>query len=351
MTAVEERSGAEPEVGRARKRKEDLRLITGRTRWTDNITLPGMLHLAFVRSPFASARITSIDTEAARSSSGVAAVFTGADLGIGETGLPNAWPITGDQKTPHHPAMPTERVAFAGEAVAVVVATDGASATDGAYVIYPLQDLLAQVALHSQRARCLVVGEDLGTVPEGMSAALAACNVLSYSVLWFERRDGRLRPPPEWRRLAAACVSTHDLPTLAGWWDGADITEKHGLGLLDDAAADQARAARAAEKADLVAQLQQEALLEEDVDIRGAMPAAVARAVHAFVSATLALLALIQADDLAGELEAVNLPGTDRERPNWRRRLDPDVEELCRTPLARAILSALKARRQVRGSR
>jgi glycogen operon protein len=224
------------------------------------------------------------------------------------------------------------------------VVPDGASAADGAYVIYPLQDLLAQVALQSQQARCLVVGEDLGTVPEGMSATLAACNILSYSVLWFERRDGHIRPPPEWRRLAAACVSTHDLPTLAGWWDGADIAEKHGLGLLDDAAADHARAARATEKATLIAQLQDEDLLQEDVDIRDAMPAAVAKAVHAFVSATPALLTLVQADDLAGEREAVNLPGTDRERPNWRRRLDPDVDALCETPLARAILSAVRAR-------
>ncbi|MFL5287695.1 MAG: glycogen debranching protein GlgX [Rhodopila sp.] len=230
------------------------------------------------------------------------------------------------------------------------VVPDSASAVDGAYVNYPLQDLLAQVALQSQRARCLIVGEDLGTVPEGMSAALAACNVLSYSVLWFERRDGHIRPPPEWRPLAAACVSTHDLPTLAGWWEGADITEKHGLGLLDDAAADQARAARATEKADLIGQLQADELLQEDADIRGPMPVSVARAVHAFVSATPALLMLVQADDLAGETQAVNLPGTDRERPNWRRRLEPDVEDLCRTPLARAILSALGARVEAGGS-
>ncbi|HEY4174910.1 MAG TPA: 4-alpha-glucanotransferase, partial [Rhodopila sp.] len=86
------------------------------------------------------------------------------------------------------------------------VIPDGASGANGAYVTYPMTDLLAQVALESHRARCLVVGEDLGTVPEGMPETLAANNILSYSVLWFQRRDGRLRPPPEWRRLAAACV-------------------------------------------------------------------------------------------------------------------------------------------------
>jgi glycogen operon protein len=221
------------------------------------------------------------------------------------------------------------------------VIPDGAAAIDGAYVAYPMPDLLAQVALQSQRAQCLVVGEDLGTVPEGMSEALAARNILSYSVLWFERRDGRIRPPAEWRRLAAACVSTHDLPTLAGWWSGADIAEKRALSLLDDPHAERDRTA---EKAALVALLQADGLMAEDVDPGQPLPQAVAVAIHALVSATPSLLALVQADDLAGETIAVNLPGTDNERPNWRRRLDADVSTLCHTPLARAILGVLRAR-------
>jgi glycogen operon protein len=222
------------------------------------------------------------------------------------------------------------------------IVPDGAGAADGAYVAYPLDDMLAQVALQSQRARCVVVGEDLGTVPEGMSAALAAANILSYSVLWFEQKDGRLREPAEWRRLAAACVSTHDLPTLAGWWSGIDIDEKHTLGLLENA--EQARLARTAAKTALIEQLRAEKLLDETVDIGLPLAASVAAAVHGFVAATPALLALIQADDLAGEMVAVNLPGTDHERPNWRRRLDIDVADLCRTPLARAILAAMQCR-------
>jgi glycogen operon protein len=227
------------------------------------------------------------------------------------------------------------------------VVPEGAPGSAGAYVTYPLEDLLGQVALESHRARCLVVGEALGTVPEGMAETLAACNLLSYSVLWFERRDERIRPPAEWRRLAAACVSTHDLATLAGWWNGADIAEKHALGLLDDPAAEQVRLA---EKTEMIALLQAEALLTEDVDPAEAMPQSFAAAVHAFVSATPAMLALVQADDLGGEMIGVNLPGTDRERPNWRRRIDCDVDELCRTPLARAILRAVRARAVVRGT-
>jgi glycogen operon protein len=221
------------------------------------------------------------------------------------------------------------------------VVPDGSGGIDGAYVTYPMEDLLGQVALQSQRAQCLVVGEDLGTVPEGMSAALAARNILSYSVLWFERRDGRLRPPAEWRRLAAACVSTHDLATLAGWWVGSDIAEKRALSLLDDL---NAEADRAAEKLELFGLLRAEGLLSGDVDPNGPMPVAVAAAIHAFVSATPSLLALVQADDLAGETIGVNLPGTDRERPNWRRRLGIDVSDLCQTPLARAILHTMRER-------
>jgi glycogen operon protein len=221
------------------------------------------------------------------------------------------------------------------------VIPEGAAGSDGAYLTYPLPDLLAQVALESHRSGCLVVGEDLGTVPEGMSDTLAASNILSYGVLWFQRRDGRLRRSAAWRRLAAACVSTHDLPTLAGWWSGADIAEKRALSLLDDEAAEQVRAD---EKAALLALLRQEGWLTEDVDPNGPLPLVFAAAVHAFVSATPSLLALVQADDLAGETVAVNLPGTDTERPNWRRRLEVDISDICRTPLARAILDAMQAR-------
>ena len=108
--------------GQRRKRKEDQRLVTGRTRWTDNIQLTGMQHLAMVRSPFAHARITGIDTAAAKGSPGVLAVLTGADVADIQGSLPCAWPITEDQKAPPHPPIAVDRVAFAGEIVAVVVA-------------------------------------------------------------------------------------------------------------------------------------------------------------------------------------------------------------------------------------
>ncbi len=224
------------------------------------------------------------------------------------------------------------------------IVPDGATGADGAYLNYPRGDLIAEIALQSQRSRCLVVGEDLGTVPEGMSAALSQANILSYSVLWFERTGAAIRRPADWRPLAAACVSTHDLATLAGWWEGSDIREKHALGILDELAAQQAGTDRAQEKAMLLDLLQTEGLLAEDVDPDRPMPVTVAAAVHAFVCSTPALLALVQADDLTGVTVQVNLPGTNRERPNWQRRLDCDITELCCTPLARAILSAMQPR-------
>lgn len=118
------------EVGAARRRKEDARLVTGRTQWTDNIQLPGMLYVAFLRSPMAHARVTRVDTSAARSRPGVVAAFSGRDLAGEQGSLPCAWPVTEDIVIPDHPPMAVDEVRYAGEAVACVVATDRYKATD-----------------------------------------------------------------------------------------------------------------------------------------------------------------------------------------------------------------------------
>ncbi|HJP75191.1 MAG TPA: molybdopterin cofactor-binding domain-containing protein [Pseudonocardiaceae bacterium] len=119
------------EIGKARRRKEDPHLITGRTRWTDNISLPGMLHLAILRSPMAHATITNLDTSAARSMPGVLGVYTAADLDPdGAVGMPCAWPITPDMKSPRRPMLAAGTVNFAGEGVAVVVARSAYEADD-----------------------------------------------------------------------------------------------------------------------------------------------------------------------------------------------------------------------------
>jgi carbon-monoxide dehydrogenase large subunit len=135
MTAVDDRPATSPEIGKDRRRKEDQRLITGRTRWTDNISLPGMLHMAIVRSPHAHARIKSIDLEAADKATNIYDVFDGKKLKDTMGVLVNAWPITTEQKAPTHYPLAVDEVTFAGQAVAVVVARSAAEARDAAELV------------------------------------------------------------------------------------------------------------------------------------------------------------------------------------------------------------------------
>ena len=133
VSTVDERPISE--IGKSRTRKEDAHLITGRTKWTDNITVPGMVHLAMVRSPFAHATVTSIDTAAAKEAPGVFGVYTAADFPDGIGACANAWPLTPDQVTPDHLPLVVEHVASVGEIVAVVAARDVASARDAAELV------------------------------------------------------------------------------------------------------------------------------------------------------------------------------------------------------------------------
>ncbi|MDQ3615228.1 MAG: xanthine dehydrogenase family protein molybdopterin-binding subunit [Actinomycetota bacterium] len=170
MTVTEERpaedtAGPAKEIGQARRRKEDQRLITGRTKWTDNIQLTGMLHLAMVRSPFAHATITAIDTTVAKAAPNVVTVLTGADVADEQGGLPTAWPITPEQKSPVHPSIAVDRVAFAGEVVAVVVARSAAEARDAAELVDVDYDELPAVLDLKQSAAddTVLAHPDLGT--------------------------------------------------------------------------------------------------------------------------------------------------------------------------------------------
>jgi glycogen debranching enzyme GlgX/4-alpha-glucanotransferase len=216
---------------------------------------------------------------------------------------------------------------------------DGGTGADGAYVSYPFADLVGQVALESVRAGCMVVGEDLGNVPEGLRPALAEANILGYRILLFERDGQRLKRPALYPVRAAACVTTHDLPPLAGWWEGADIEERAALGLLHSGRDEAAE--RAVERAALVEALVAEGCLTPPTS--GAPPVAeVVAGAHAFVAASPTDLMLVQADDLAGMRRGVNMPGTDTERPNWRRRLPTPVDELLNGDTAQTILRVVR---------
>lgn len=212
------------------------------------------------------------------------------------------------------------------------VVPEGANGAQGCYVAQPAEINFARLALESARADCLVVGEDLGTAPEGFHATLEEAAVLSYRVAWFERDARSFRPPESYPHLAAACVTTHDLPTLAGWWVGADIDERLILGLIDATQASSDHVVRAMDKRDFLAALREAGALDVYLDPNAPYDPRFAHAAHAFIAATPSLLALAQADDCLSEPVAVNLPGTDRERPNWRRRLGADIAAILASP-------------------
>ena len=186
----------------------------------------------------------------------------------------------------------------------------------GAYVRFPFEPLLRVIAEESERARCIVIGEDLGTVPEGFRETLARWGLWCYRVMLFERDDrGRFRPPESYPVEALATFGTHDLPTYQGWRDAHDLRVKRELG-LDPGENDEARA--------WAQQCLREALTER---APGYPPGDVA-AVAAFLAATPSRLAVLSIEDVLGLRDQVNIPGTVAQHPNWRRRLPVALEEL-----------------------
>jgi 4-alpha-glucanotransferase len=225
----------------------------------------------------------------------------------------------------------------------------GAPTASGAYVNYPLDDLLAILALESRRNECLIIGEDLGTVPEGFRERMAEANVLSYRVLYFESRDGRFKPPESYPPLSAACVSTHDLPTLKGFWEETDLDDRIRAGVLQPADEPGARATRRSDKQAVLAALADAGLLSPGVD-PGSPEAArltpeLAAAIHRFLARSAARLCMVQIDDMAGEAAQANLPGTTDSYPNWRRRLNVSLERIGLGEVARRIIAAMAEER------
>ncbi len=231
---------------------------------------------------------------------------------------------------------------------------NGMPPTHGAYVKYPLDELLRIVALESQRQRCAVVGEDLGTVPAGFRERMRAANVLSYRIMVFERReDGRFVPPGEYPPLAAASAATHDLATLEGFWLGRDIAWRRRLNLYPDQAAELADAAdRRRDRRMLLEALIAEGLLGENErarflpsDDEPVFDSALADAVQRYLARSRAGLMLVQIEDLCGEAEQANLPGTIDTHPNWRRRLGRTLEEIIESGELRRLAALIAAER------
>jgi glycogen operon protein len=145
-----------------------------------------------------------------------------------------------------------------------------------------------------------------------------------------------------------ACVATHDLPPLAGWWEATDIAEDSALARIAPEHLDAAIATRTQDRAELAFALRQEGIAIEIADAP-ALPADIAAGAHEFVARSPAALMMVQADDLAGDRIGVNLPGTNRERANWRRRLVPPLPELLQSDLAQTILNPVRRQRATPG--
>ena len=216
----------------------------------------------------------------------------------------------------------------------------GGQPLDGAYLRMPFDALAAAVATESTARRCIVVGEDLGTVPIDLPPRLAAAAILSYRLLIFARRDGRYLDPTDYPLNALVALATHDLPTWRGFCGGRDISLKFGLGIQPlGLIQDQALAIRVAEIQAI-----------HDVFARAGLDTgdetAFAVAAHRFLARTPSRLALVQLEDLAQEAEQVNLPGAPANAyPSFARKLDRDLDAIFDDPTANAILAAMRAER------
>jgi 4-alpha-glucanotransferase len=194
----------------------------------------------------------------------------------------------------------------------------GASPADGVYLEFPADVLMRLIVRESQARQCIVIAEDLGTVPDGFRRDIARSSLYGMHVLWFERdKKGNFIAPQRWGKEAAALSTTHDLPTIAGWWTGRDIAWRSEIVPAFDESA--AQHEREHDKERLWQALTSAAVAT------GKIPThvdPVIDAALAFLGKTPCPLAVVPVEDLLGLREQPNLPGTIDEHPNWRRRLE-----------------------------
>lgn len=208
----------------------------------------------------------------------------------------------------------------------------GVDADQGAYVRYPAEDLFRLVALESQRNQCLIIGEDLGTVPEGFRERMDRMALFAYRVMVFEKTGpDRFKAPEEFQDQALSIFATHDLPSLRGWWNGIDIDSRERLDLYPrPGMAEQERLARATDRAALVAALVGQGLLDHDFPVDGELSdeqgLSLADAAHLYLAKAKSRLMMVQLEDVLGLNLQMNLPGTVNQHPNWRRRFAGEVQ-------------------------
>lgn len=224
----------------------------------------------------------------------------------------------------------------------------GAPADQGAYVRYPVEDLFRLTCLESRRHQCLVIGEDLGTVPEGFRERMDRMDIYAYRVMVFEKNhENRVKSPAEFDGKALAIFATHDLPSLRGFWNGRDIDAREKLGLYPrEGMAGEEREARQSDREKLVAALAAEGLLDAAFPATGPLSdedtARLADAAHAFLARSRSRLMMVQIEDVLGMDTQMNLPGTTDQHPNWRRRFPLDVSALLADGRMRGLAERLR---------
>jgi 4-alpha-glucanotransferase len=222
---------------------------------------------------------------------------------------------------------------------------EGRPPSAGAYVTYPFDDLTGILALESWRNQCLVVGEDLGTVPMGFRERAAALGIFSYKVVYFEQdtESGAFLPPEKYPSLALATVGSHDLATIDGWSEARDVELREANHLYSDPAEGQRqRLRRSEEKRRLLEALEKQRLDPGDGSDSGRL----SRAVHTFLGRSGAAIAMVQMENLINDRMQVNLPGTTTQYPNWRQRLIMSLETIATDSQIESIIQSVSVGRR-----
>ena len=205
----------------------------------------------------------------------------------------------------------------------------GQHPSTGTHVRYPMEGLVAALAAESRAHRAVVIGEDLGFVPDGFRPAMAEANILSYRILLFEQTETGFKPPEVYPEMALACLSTHDLPVLAEWWRGGDVALRREHGLVGPEDSEAHAGHRAREREWLVRLAEANGGLAEGMDVDAdELPPALMDAAHRLVAATPSVLCAVRLADLVGPRMPTNVPGVVGGHPNWRPRAPLRVEEV-----------------------
>ena len=226
----------------------------------------------------------------------------------------------------------------------------GMKANEGIYITFPFEDILRIIALESRRNNCVVIGEDLGTVPEGFSEIMEAAGLLSYKVLFFEKwESGFFKRPELYPAQSMVTVSTHDLPTLAGWWTGKDLEWRQKLHLYpNEEMGAQERSSRINERSLLIAALEDLGVIDTNKAPEQApakMSLELTLAVQKFLAQANSHIQLIPLEDALESVEQVNIPGTIDEHPNWLQKLGVTLEELTDTQSISALAKTMQTAR------